>query len=335
MAKKSWIIGGFVVGGVILGVVVIGGNSLINQYAQREIEKGISDGTGLKVDCAEADVNLFAQSIKIRDIRVTNLEGFPSTYIFKIGGIDIQAERLNANQLNYQMMIIKNVDINIDVKFSNNPAQPQNMLRMNVQEMQQKADSQGSKNKKKSTKPKPDLILQQMLFQNIQVNINAELPFQSNPIQEKFQIPEISLRDITNENLPNKLSTALQEQISVEVKKRLTQKNTPQLNQILKPLVGLMQHNPSLSLPEKPSIPQLQKPPANPSLSLPKKPSIPQLQKPPANPSLSLPKKPSIPKPQKPPANPSLSLPGKPSPPSSTEQNQPPKPELPARPSLP
>ena len=47
MAKKSWIIGGFVVGGVILGVVVIGGNSLINQYAQREIEKGISDGTGL------------------------------------------------------------------------------------------------------------------------------------------------------------------------------------------------------------------------------------------------------------------------------------------------
>ena len=293
MAKKSWIIGGFVVGGVILGVVVIGGNSLINQYAQREIEKGISDGTGLKVDCAEADVNLFAQSIKIRDIRVTNLEGFPSTYIFKIGGIDIQAERLNANQLNYQMMIIKNVDINIDVKFSNNPAQPQNMLRMNVQEMQQKADSQGSK--KKSTKPKPDLILQQMLFQNIQVNINAEVPFQSNPIQEKFQIPEISLRDITNENLPNKLSTALQEQISVEAKKRLTQKNTPQLNQILKLLVGLMQHNPSLSLPEKPSIP----------------------------------------KPQKPPANPSLSLPGKPSPPSSTEQNQPPKPELPARPSLP
>ncbi|MBD2571363.1 hypothetical protein [Anabaena lutea] len=275
MVKKSRIIGGFVIAGVVLGVLAIGGNILINQYAQKEVEQGLSDGTGLKVDCAEANVNLFAQSLKMMDIRFSNLAGFPSPYIFKIGSIEVQAERLNAKPLNFEMMIIKDVEINIDGKFSNNPAQPQNMIHINVQEMQQKANNGGST--KKSSTSQPELIIQQMRFQNIQVNINAQLPLQSNPVKEQFQIQEISLSDLTNENLPKKLSTALQEQILMEVKNHLNQKNTPQLNQILEPLMGLRQKNSSpLSLPKKLSLPspsQQPKPPSPPQL--PARPSFP------------------------------------------------------------
>ncbi|MEA5619889.1 hypothetical protein VB711_18860 [Cronbergia sp. UHCC 0137] len=265
MVKKSWIVGGLVVGAVILGVLSIGASKLINQHVQKKLEQSLSEGTGLPVDSAEAQVNLFAQNVKMMDIRFTNLAGFPSTYIFKIGSIEFQAERLNAKPLILKKMIIQDMEINIDVKFNNNSVQPQNLIEINAQKIQQKGNN--GENTKKLSTPQTELMIQQMLFKNIQVNVNAQLPLQSNPVKEQFKIEEISLKDLNNQNLPEKLSPILQDQILVEVKKRLSQKNTPQLNQIFKPLRGLKQQNsPLFSPPKKPSLPSQSQQPAPPPL---------------------------------------------------------------------
>ena len=255
MAKGSLIIGGIVVVGCVLGGLAFGADALLDWYAQQKVEQKLSSATGLEVDCAKADVNVFQKQVNLMDIRLPNLNSFSSPSLVKIGRINAQMEELNDKPLKIEKMVIQDVEINLDIQTSANPQQPQYLMRINAQELlQQIKQSEKTVN---SSSPnaiaanpspeEPELQIQQMQFNNIQVQVHLKLPLKPNPITHSFQLDQITLNDVTDENMPDKMSAALQDTILVEVQKWMSQQQgASQLMETFKPLLKL----PSLPLPK-------------------------------------------------------------------------------------
>ncbi|MEL7039514.1 MAG: hypothetical protein AAFO04_28470 [Cyanobacteria bacterium J06592_8] len=220
MAKKSIIIGGIAIAICAVGGLLFGVDTWMDQQAKQKVEQELSSATGLEVVSAEADVNLLKQQVTIEDIRFANLNSFPSPHLLKIDRIDIKTEGFSIQPLKIETMVIQDIEINLDLQTRINPQSPENPLKINAQELlkqikqQEKADSSSNE---------PDLQIQQMQFKNIQVKANLKLPLRSNPLTHQFQIPQITLNDVTDENMPEKMSTALKEEILTELQVWLDQ----------------------------------------------------------------------------------------------------------------
>ena len=102
-----------------------------------------------------------------------------------------------------------------------------------------------------------------MQFKNIKVATNLQIPGKNTPINKEFTIDQITLTQITDKNLPDKLAAALQDKILTEINAILNnEKSLPKLSVILEQLNKIkLPSLPSLpSLPEKPSLPSLPSP---------------------------------------------------------------------------
>ncbi|MEY3870043.1 MAG: hypothetical protein RLZZ338_3934 [Cyanobacteriota bacterium] len=319
MAKKYFIIAGLVI--VVLGGAAFGLDKFADQKAEQEIEQKLSLGTGLATDCTKANVNLLQNNVQFMDIKVNNIDGFASPYLFRIKLMEVQAKSLLKTPLEIEKIVIEDVAVNVDVQSNNNATTPESMMAINLKQLSEKGKNAPSQD---SEKP-DDLKINQMQFKNIKFTINLRLPGggEKKSITKEFDINQITLEQVTGKNLPDKLSSALQEKILTEITSLSNEQNSPQLNSILEHLNKIKLPSPP-SQPQKPSLPspaspasplsQPNKPslpsPASP-LSQPEKPSLPSIPSP-ASP-LSQPEKPSLPSPASPPSP--LSQPNKPSPP--------------------
>jgi len=341
MAKKYFIIAGLLI--VSLGGAAFGFEKFVNQKAEQEIEQKLSLGTGLATDCTKANVNLLQNNVHFMDIKVNNMEGFSSPYIFRINSIDVQAKSLLKQPLEIEKIVIEDVAVNVDVQFNNNATTPESMMAINLKQLSEKGKNAPSQD---SEKP-DDLNINQMQFNNIKFTINLRLPGGENktPITKEFEINQITLEQVTGKNLPDKLSSALQGKILTEITSLSNEQNLPsileQLNKIKLPSPPSQPQKPSLpspasppSQPQKPSLPSPPSPPSQPqkpSLPSPSQPKNPSLPSPPS--PLSQPQKPSLPSPASPPSP--LSQPQKPSlpspasPPSPLSQPNKPSPPFP------
>lgn len=291
MAKISRILIGVVVAGCALGGLAFAADAFIDNMAKKQIEEKLSTNTGLEVNCAKTDVNLLQQSVKVTDIRSSNVETFPSSHLFTIGGIEIESKGLNSKPLQIEKMVIQDVAMNLDIKVSGNPRQGQEAMEVNMQQLSQPTASNSQE---------PEMLIEQMDFNNIQINVNAEVPFLGEGLSQTFQIGQLTLMDVTSNNMQEKLATALQTAISSEI---ANQQGSPQLQQVLGQAIQQMP-KPSIPSPEKPSLPS----PSQPSIPSPEKPSIPSSSQPsppaPEKPSAPSPSQPSPPAPGQPPSLP-------------------------------
>ena len=315
MAKKYFIIAGLLI--VALGGAAFGLNKFADQKAEQEIEQKLSLGTGLGTDCTKANVNLLQNNVQFMDIKVNNIDGFASPYLFRIKRIEFQAKSLLKTPLEIEKVVIEDVAVNVDVQFNDNATTPEEIMSINIKKISEKGKKLPSKNSDKTE----DLKIDKMQFNKIKFTIVLQLPGgEKSAITKEFEIDQITLEQVTGKNLPDKLSSALQEKILTEITSLSNEQNSPQLNSILEqlnkrklPSPPSQPQNPSLpsppsplSQPKKPSLPSPPSP-----LSQPNKPSLPS---PPSPPSpLSQPNKPSLPSPPSPPSP--LSQPNKPSPP--------------------
>ncbi len=248
MAKGSLIVGGIVAVGCVLGGLAFGADALLDKYAEQKVEQKLSSATGLEVDCAKADVNVFQKQVNLTDIRLPNLDSFSSQNLLTIGTINAQLEEVNNQPLKIETMVIQDVEMNLDIQTIPNPQNPQNLMRINAQQLlQQIKQSEKPVNPSPSntiaanpSPEEPELQIQQMQFNNIQVQVHLKLPLKPNPITHSFQIEQITLNDVTDKNMPEKMSAALQDTILVEVKQWMSQQQgTPQLMEMFKPLLKL------------------------------------------------------------------------------------------------
>ncbi len=283
MVKISQILIGVVIAGCTFGGLAFAADAFVDNMAKKQIEEKLSTNTGLAVDCTKADVNLLQQSVKVTDIRSSNVEQFPSPHLFTIGGIEIESKGLNSKPLQINKMVIQDVTMNLDIKASGNPGQGQNAMEVNVQNLSQPTPSDSQK---------PEILIEQMDFNNISINVNAEVPLVGEGLSQTFQIGQLTLINVTSDNMQEKLVAALQTAISSEMAKN---QGSPQLQQILGEAIQQMP-KPSIPSPSQPSIPS----PEKPSAPSPSQPSIPS----PEKPSAPSPSQPSPPAPGKPPALP-------------------------------
>ena len=269
MAKKYFIIAGLLIT-LSLGGAAFGLEKIVNQKAEQEIEQKLSLGTGLATDCRKANVNLLQNNVNFMDIKINNMEGFSSPYLFRINSIDVQTKSFLKKPLEIEKIVIKDVAVNVDVQFNNNATTPESMMAINLKQLSEKGKNAPSQD---SEKP-DDLNINQMQFKNIKFTINLQLTGgdKKTPITKEFEISQITLEQVTGKNLPNKLSSALQGKILTEITSLSNEQNLPQLNSILEQLNKIKLPSPP-SQPQKPSLPS---PPSPPSpLSQPKKPSPP------------------------------------------------------------
>jgi hypothetical protein len=315
MAKKYFIIAGLLI--VALGGAAFGLDKFADQKAEQEIEQKLSLGTGLGTDCTKANVNLLQNNVQFMDIKVNNIDGFASPYLFRIKRMEVQAKSLLKTPLEIEKVVIEDVAVNVDVQFNDNATTPEEMMSINIKKISEKGKNLPSKNSDKTD----DLKIAQMQFNKINFTIFLQLPGGGkSAITKEFEINQITLEQVTGNNLPDKLSSALQEKILTEITSLSNEQNSPQLNSILEKLNKRKLPSPP-SQPQNPSLPSPPSPPSQPKkpslpsppspLSQPNKPSLPS---PPSPPSpLSQPNKPSLPSPPSPPSP--LSQPNKPSPP--------------------
>ena len=304
MAKKYFIIAGLLISS--FGGAAFAFQKFVNQKAEQEIEQKLSLGTGLATDCTKANVNLLQNNVHFMDIKVNNMDGFSSPYLFLIKSIEVQAKSLLKQPLEIEKIVIEDVAVNVDVQFNNNATTPESMIAINLKQL----SKEGKKSPSQDSEKPEEVNINQMQFNKIKIRINLGLPGgeKNTPITKEFEINQITLEQVTGKNLPDKLSSALQEKILTEITSLSHEQNLPQVNSILEQLNKIKLPSPP-SQPQKPSLPsppsQSQKP------SLPSPPSQPQKPSPPFPPSpLSQPQKPSPPFPPSP-----LSQPNKPSPP--------------------
>lgn len=258
MAKKYLIIAGILI--VALGSVAFGLDKLADQKAQQEIEQKLSLGTGLSTDCTKANVNLFQNNVQFMDIKVDNIDSFASPYIFRITSMKFQAKSLLKKPLEIEKIVIEDVAVNVDVQFNNNASTPESMMVINLKQLSEKGKNTSSQD---SDKPE-DLNINQMQFNNIKFTVNLQIPDGKNsPITKEFKIDQITLEQVTGKNLPDKLSSALQEKILTEITGLINEQNLPPLNSIIEKSNKIK--------PPSPPSPPFPLPPPSP----PKKPYLP------------------------------------------------------------
>lgn len=241
---------------IVLGSAAFGFKKFVDQKAGQEIEQKLSLATGLNTTCTKANVNLFQNNIQFMDIKVNNIPGFNSSYIFSIKNINIQAKSLLKKPLEIENIVIEDVNINVDAQFNINASTPDNIIAINLKQLSEKANKPSNQDLNKPN----ELLINQMQFKNIKVATNVQIPGKNTSLNKEFTIDQITLNQVTDKNLPDKLAEALQAKILTQVtailnnEKSLPKSNliVDQLNKIKLPL--------SPSLPQKPSLPSLPSP---------------------------------------------------------------------------
>ncbi|CAD5940112.1 hypothetical protein NO108_02241 [Planktothrix rubescens] len=151
----------------------------------------------------------------------------------------------------------KDVAVNVDVRFNNNATTPESMMVINLKKLSEKGKNSPSQN---SDQPE-DLNINQMQFNNIKFTVNLQLPDgKTSPITKEFKIDKITLEQVTGKNLPDKLSSALQEKILTEITSLINEQKLPQLNSIIEKSNKIKPPSPPSPLfppspPKKPYLP--------------------------------------------------------------------------------
>lgn len=232
----------------LLGGAVLGGGywfadrSLDRQIEQR-LEQGITKLTGVPADCARANGRFFSPRIQIQDCQIDNIPGFPSDYLIKVGTIDLESRNLRQKPATIDRLTLQNVSLNLDIKADLSPQNllnPKALFPINLGEAFAGVDRSGDQpssspeagnaeaqtDRPAETSPentaesapdpaKPSFTIQQLQIQNITATLQIQAPLFTPSRQ--FQLDDITLTEVTAENLEAKIFAALREEVSTEL----------------------------------------------------------------------------------------------------------------------
>lgn len=220
MKKTLILFGGAIAGIFVLGVgAVIAADTWLDQKAKLELETQLTEATGVTAAVGKADVQLFQKKVAIDNLNLSNLAGFPSTNLLTINRIELANPSLQSQPIRVTTATIEGVQINLDGNLDSvpNPMLGGGMPKLNLLQLVEQLDQQ-NQNTLNSTATanateggNPDLVftIDQLTISAINVNINLEVPWQETAIAHDIQIPEITLTEVNNLNLGEKLGNTL------------------------------------------------------------------------------------------------------------------------------
>ncbi len=236
----------------LLGGAVLGGGywladrSLDRQIEQR-LEQGIIQLTGVPADCARANGRFFSPRIQIQDCQINNVPGFPSGYLLQVGTIDLESRNLRRKPPEIDRLTLQNLTLNLDIKADLSPQNllnPKALFPINLGEALAGVDAGSDRSgDQPSTSPEtdnteaqaeaqtdlqtetspeaapdpanPSFTIKQLQIQNITATLQIQAPL-FNP-SHQFQLDDITLTEVTAENLEAKIFAALREEVSTEL----------------------------------------------------------------------------------------------------------------------
>lgn len=218
--KKILIFGGAIAGIFVLGVgAVIAADAWLDQKAKLELETQLTQATGVPAAVGKADVQLFQKKVAIDNLNLSNLAGFPSTNLITINRIEFANPALQSQPIRVATATIEGVEINLDGNMASvpNPMLGSGMPKLNLLqlidqlEQQQSTSGNGAIASNGTESSNPDLVftIDQLTISTINVNIQLAVPWQETAIAHAIQIPAITLTEVNNLNLGEKLSEAI------------------------------------------------------------------------------------------------------------------------------
>lgn len=192
---------------VVLALVTIGGLFAFDRYKDQSIENYIEESIqvrlGTNVDCESANHHIFNSFTVIDSCTIENHSDFESANFANISRIEIDYKQLISTEvIDINDLLLEGININLDVKSLPPSLNLQKMLSENKEFS---SVSQVEENNK-------SFFIRQMRIENIQVSVFV-------PVigKKTFQIEDIVLNNLHNENYKEEIRTALQKQVNSQI----------------------------------------------------------------------------------------------------------------------
>lgn len=272
----STIVGAALASGVILGGGYWFADRSLDRQVEQRLEQAVTTATGANADCAQANAQFFSPNIQFQDCQLDNLEGFASAYLLKVQTVDLESSSLLASTVVLDRLTLNGVDLHLDIKADlslQNLLNPKAFLPINLGEALASlgrsspnpppASAPGDPSPTDPAAPTvtptaapttanqptdpaatngtPQFAITQLQIQNITATLQIQAPLLSRSRQ--FQLDDITLTDVTSENLEQQIFAALQEELSAEVQALLGAEAADLGKQALQILLPLLQRS--------------------------------------------------------------------------------------------
>ncbi|KKJ01032.1 hypothetical protein [Prochlorothrix hollandica] len=269
----STIVGAALASGVILGGGYWFADRSLDRQVEQRLEQAVTTATGANADCAQANAQFFSPNIQFQDCQLDNLEGFASAYLLKVQTVDLESSSLLASTVVLDRLTLNGVDLHLDIKADlslQNLLNPKAFLPINLGEALASlgrsspnpppASAPGDPSPTDPVAPTaaptpanqptdpaaatngtPQFAITQLQIQNITATLQIQAPLLSRSRQ--FQLDDITLTDVTSENLEQQIFAALQEELSAEVQALLGTEAADLGKQALQLLLPLLQRS--------------------------------------------------------------------------------------------
>ncbi|AFY40008.1 hypothetical protein Lepto7376_3851 [[Leptolyngbya] sp. PCC 7376] len=205
-----------IVGVAIAGVAVLGvggyalADSWLDNKAETEVEAQLLEATGGMSEVGSVDVQLLRQRIALKDIQVDGIEGIATEKLLSIQQLTLDKPNLKDNAVSVDKAKVEGITINIDgdtsklqsafFAYGGQPGHSEVAL-------DELADQLSTSNN--TTQSATDFSIEQLEIGAIAVNLDLEVPWQTERLQHNITIPATTITDVTDENISEKLLIAL------------------------------------------------------------------------------------------------------------------------------
>ncbi len=201
----------------ILALGMVGTGALLaaenwlGQRLETELESELTETTGIEAAVGQTEVQLLQRRVRFHDLAFANVPGFSGTNLLVIRQIELQEPQLQGKPLQVAIANLEGVTVNIEGDLNDlpDPRLVGALPNVNIAQLIEQLEPQIQTTTTAAGQPTTTFTVDQLAVQNIQVNLNLTVPWQEQAIARQITVPDVSLTEVTNLNIGDKLGESL------------------------------------------------------------------------------------------------------------------------------
>ncbi|MEB3224960.1 MAG: hypothetical protein VKJ86_04060 [Synechococcus sp.] len=214
MQNKLLIIGGAV---LALGIVGTGGlwatENWLGQRLETGLETELATATGIDAAVGKTDVQLLQQKVVFEDLALANVPGFGTGNLLQIQKIELSEPSLQGEPVQVAIANLAGITVNIEGNLGDflDPQALGTLSNINITQLLTQLEQQAQAQTPTDANGQPvvTFAVEQLTVQDIQVNVNLTVPWQEQAIARTLTVPNVTLVEVTNLNITEKLGESL------------------------------------------------------------------------------------------------------------------------------